>query len=495
MNAPSGTLIAYATAPGTTASDGSGKNSPYTSAILESIDISDITITQMFQIVTRVVSQKSAKQQIPWTSSSLTADFYFNPEKTAGQPEQGVLQAIPFISLPSVTAPEISNKTSTEASLKATVDNDGGADVVARGICYSTSEEPTVISSKTKEGDGTGSFSSTLSGLAPNKTYYARAYAINSVGTFYSSQVSLKTDPAQPVITTTEVSRITSASAIAGGNISDDGGSGILARGICWSTSSNPTVKESKTENGKGLGTFTTPVMVLLPDTTYYLRAYCTNDVETHYGNEIVFKTLKSNQIIDIDENIYNTVTFINQTWMAENLKATRYNDGTPIPMVVDKIAWRNQITSSYCWYDNQEVYKMTYGALYNWQTVNTGKLCPVGWHIPSNEEWSAMVDAIDAAIGYNYAGGYLKEQGNAHWGKLNKGALSHYNRFSALPGGYRDEMGEFRDIGTNGYWWSSYDNKKLTAWYRMMESSSTNVVRKKVENNSLGYSVRCIKD
>ena len=492
MNAPSGTLIAYSTAPGSTASDGSGNNSLYTTALLENIIRPNIPILQMFQSVRATVSQKSSKGQIPWEATSLIGDFYFNPEKVAVQAELRELQMVPVIILPVVSTPEILNKTAIEANLKASVDDDGGANVVARGMCYSISQAPSVISSKTVEGEGKGSFSSTLSRLAPNKTYYVRAYAINSAGTGYSSQVSFKTDPAKPTITTVEVSKITSTSSFAEGNISDDGGANILVRGICWSTSSNPTVKDNKTESGGGLGTFTTQVVDLSPDTIYYLRAYCSNETETHYGNEIVFKTLKSDQVVDIDDNIYNSVQFVNQYWMTENLKTTKFNDGTPIPQIIDKIAWRSQGSPSYCWYDNQEVYKMTYGALYNGFSANDSKLCPVGWHVPSDAEWETLINLL----GYENSGGYLKERGFTHWEKPNSVTKSYtvYSRFAALPGGFRDEMGEFKEIGRKGYWWSPFDSIKSTLGYNQMEYNSEKINKYRYRKNSLGFSVRCLK-
>jgi uncharacterized protein (TIGR02145 family) len=499
MNAPSGTLIAYSTAPGSTASDGSGKNSLYTTALLENIIRPDIPILQMFQTVRATVSQKSSNGQVPWEATSLIGDFYFNPKNVTVQGELRELQIIPVISLPGVSAPEILNITAIEANLKATVDEDGGANIVTRGMCYSTSKEPTIISSKTVEGEGTGSFSSSLSRLAPNKTYYVRAYAINSAGIGYSAQVSFKTDPAKPIITTVEVSKITSTSSFAEGNISDDGGAKILVRGICWSTSSNPTIKDNKTEDGGGLGTFTTPVIDLLPDTTYYLRAYCSNDTETHYGNELIFNTLKSNQVVDIDDNIYNSVRFLDQIWMTENLKTSKLNDGTPIPQIIDKIAWKKQESPSYCWYDNQEAYKVTYGALYNWQAVNTGKLCPVGWHVSSDTEWDKLLKFISSIIPLDYlkeqVGVYLKEQGLKHWEKPNKGFNTIYSCFAALPGGFRDEIGEFKEIGMEGYWWSFFDNLSSTYWYHQMGYNSGEVFRKNSKYKPIGLSVRCIKD
>jgi uncharacterized protein (TIGR02145 family) len=493
MNAPKGSFIAYATSPGSTASDGGGRNGLYTSAILESIIAPDLTINQIFQKVRTIVIQKSNQQQTPWDASSLTGDFYFIPGNNAGEPqtEQQPVQLIPVINAPAVSNPAILNKTATGASMKASVTDDGGASVVARGICYGNTTDLNVSSLKTIEGSGTGEFTSTVGGLSPGKTYYARTYAINSAGTTYSSQVSFRTDPAKPVITAPKISFITSVSALSNGSISDDGGSKILARGFCWDTLANPTIKNKRTENGEGTGSFKCNIADLIPGMTYYIRAYSTNDEETSYGNETEFKTLYERQVIDIDENVYNTIQIFSQLWMQENLKTTRFNDGTPIQEIIDKIAWRNKESPSYCWYDNQEAYKTTYGALYNFKAVNEAKLCPVGWHVPSVFDWEILINALQ---GKDNAGGYLKEHNFTYWGKTNV-TPSYDPLFLALPGGFRDDTGNFQEIGTTGIWWSSYDSGKSTFWYMQMSSSYQSVVKKKINESASGFSVRCVKD
>jgi uncharacterized protein (TIGR02145 family) len=190
------------------------------------------------------------------------------------------------------------------------------------------------------------------------------------------------------------------------------------------------------------------------------------------------------------DNRRYTVVVHGNQTWMGDNLKATRFNDNTEIPLVIDKIAWTRLESPAYCWYDNQEAYN-TYGALYNWHAVNSGKLCPVGWHMPSNEEWTTL---INYSGGESLAGGYLKESGTKHWDKPNM-ELPHNNNFKALPGGLRDENGEFINIGKDGYWWSYLKNIKLEGGYRNMHYSSLTVYSRNYKNKPIGISVRCIKD
>ncbi len=190
------------------------------------------------------------------------------------------------------------------------------------------------------------------------------------------------------------------------------------------------------------------------------------------------------------DDQRYTTHTYGKQVWMAENLKATRFADNTEIPLVIDKIAWNRLESPAFCWYDNQEAYS-TYGVLYNWHAVNSGKLCPVGWHVPSFEDWTELIDLFG---GTSFAGGYLKELGYMHWEKPNP-TYTTFDSFNALPGGFRDEFGEFSDIGKNGYWWSSSKNLKPAGWYLILNYSATSISNKNFKDKPIGLSVRCVKD
>jgi len=176
-------------------------------------------------------------------------------------------------------------------------------------------------------------------------------------------------------------------------NITSDEGKSITARGVCWSTNQDLTIADNKTTNSSGVGIFVSYIIGLTPNTTYHLRAYATNSNGTGYGSAISFATKSSiGTITDIDGNYYTTVTIGTQVWMVENLKTTKYNDGTGIPLVTDNTVWCNLSTPGYCWYNNDETtYKNPYGALYNWHTVHTGKLCPSGWHVPTDSEWITL--------------------------------------------------------------------------------------------------------
>lgn len=163
--------------------------------------------------------------------------------------------------------------------------------------------------------------------------------------------------------------------------------------------------------------------------------------------------------VTDIDGNIYHTVQIGTQIWMVENLKTTKFNDGTTIPLVTDNIAWSKLTTPAYCWNKNIENNKDTYGALYNWYAVNTGKLCPKGWHVPTDNDWTILANYLGGETYDNKnieskTGGKLKESGTIHWSSPNEGATNETG-FTGLPGGSRAYYkGDFNEIGTMGDWW-----------------------------------------
>ena len=197
-----------------------------------------------------------------------------------------------------------------------------------------------------------------------------------------------------------------------------------------------------------------------------------------------------STTVKDQEGNIYRVVKIGNQTWMAENLKATKFNDATPIPLVSDKNAWNGSMAPAFCWYENDTVYKNKYGALYNGYAVNSNKLCPTGWHVSTDGEWQTMTDFLG---GKNIAGGKLKESGTNSWKDPDPGATNE-SGFSALPGGTRFSNGLFFTIKTAGYWWTFSGASTLNGWYWNIISSKSSVNR--VFNDSTnGFSVRCVKD
>jgi uncharacterized protein (TIGR02145 family) len=194
--------------------------------------------------------------------------------------------------------------------------------------------------------------------------------------------------------------------------------------------------------------------------------------------------------VTDIDGNVYHTIAIGTQVWTVENLRVTRYNDGTAIPLVTDSASWGNLKAQGYCWYDNNEsAYKNSYGALYNGYVIGSGKLAPAGWHIPTDAEWAVLTAFLG---GEDVAGNKLKEAGSDHWSIMNTDA-TNASGFTALPGGYRYSTGQFIGISTVGFWWSStaygYGYK-----YRYMYDNDSKVESNNI-NKELGHSIRCIMD
>lgn len=195
-------------------------------------------------------------------------------------------------------------------------------------------------------------------------------------------------------------------------------------------------------------------------------------------------------QITDADGNIYSSITLGTQVWMTGNLKTTKYNDGTDIPLVTDNTTWSNLSTPGYCWYNNESSNKNVYGALYNWQAVETGKLCPDGWHVPTDEEWDVLVEY---AGGNSISGGRLKETGFDHWNDPNLDATDSYG-FKAVGAGFRDITGPYQKIHIDTYWWSSTEYSDDVAMSRYIHYYNA-IVFRIFSDKKYGSSVRCLKD
>jgi len=297
-----------------------------------------------------------------------------------------------------------------------------------------------------------------------------------------------------PVLTTNEITEITQTTAVSGGNISSNGGEEIIACGICWNTSENPTLSDNFTADDLTEDSFNSNLTELAANTTYYVKAYATNKNGTAYGNQVSFTTLEEEQTVtDIDGNVYDVVEIGTQTWMVQNLKVTKYRNGDAIQNISDNNEWMNSTTGAYCNQNNWSENSDTYGRLYNWFVVNDSRnVCPDGWHIPTDTEWNTLIDYLG---GEEIAGGKLKEVGTMHWSSPNTGATNETG-FTALPAGARDYAdGSFVAFGTSGYWWSSTEYSSEEALYQGVYSSTTMIGGDVHFDKNTGFSIRCIKD
>ena len=208
-------------------------------------------------------------------------------------------------------------------------------------------------------------------------------------------------------------------------------------------------------------------------------------------------KALPANTVTDVDGNIYKTVTIGNQVWMAENLKVTRFNDGTAIPSVTDSLSWHTLATPSFCYQHNELSNRNIYGALYNWFAVNTGKLAPKGWHIPSHDEWKTLLYLYRTAA---TAAAKLRETGTAHWinADLNidpYNPVTNETGFTALPGGMRNwGSAEFLSLEHSGYWWTSTQSDVIQACYSYVDYTGFYEYNL-ISHKPTGFSIRCVKD
>jgi uncharacterized protein (TIGR02145 family) len=213
------------------------------------------------------------------------------------------------------------------------------------------------------------------------------------------------------------------------------------------------------------------------------LQQWDINALHYHYS--------PASTITDADNNVYKKVKIGNQVWMAENLKTTKFNDGTPIPYITENADWVSRSTPAFCYLDNKINNKNIYGALYNYYCVETNKLCPTGWHVSSNEDWIALTNYLG---GENYAGGKLKEAGTAHW-KTDYVGVTNESGFTALPGGNRQGTGFF---GNNylGRWWttSTPPNNQTNILGRTMLDFLNSVFTDSFIKME-GFSIRCIKN
>lgn len=292
-----------------------------------------------------------------------------------------------------------------------------------------------------------------------------------------------------PTLTTISVVDSTFTSIVSGGEISSNGGSDIIAKGVCWNTTGEPTINDQKTIDGSGSANFESYISGLESGENYFIRAYAINEVGVGYGDVISFKTL-DNTVTDVDGNTYNIVKIGTQIWMAENLKTTKYNDGTSINFTSSGYEWLSQTSGAYCWMQDDSYYKNIYGAYYNWYAVNTGKLAPKGWHVPTETEWLTLINYLG---GTSVAGGKMKQTGTSLWYYPNTGATNEIG-FTALPAGYRSSKnGSNPSVGEYALFWCS--TKTSSGAGRVMIGYNGASVDYDYEVDIIGFCVRCIKD
>jgi uncharacterized protein (TIGR02145 family) len=406
--------------------------------------------------------------------------------------------------IPVLTTHEINYITSTSATSGGTINDEGSSAITDRGICLSTSAAPTIDDNKVSSGAGIGSFICSIDGLNPVTTYYVRAFATNRAGTAYGEVLSFLTN--KIVIGCTPDLNSPAEGAMLDNGCFDQ--TDEINWHFDWSSCPNATQYSLYVKGEKALN----PVIDVITAETEYESSGIGYIMDSYYLNwswkvmayvngewgewseerGFVVEPVPTQWVMDVDGNHYNTVTIGNQVWLQENLRVTLFNNWTPVHLVSDNTEWSSLITSGYCWYNNEELTnRQPYGALYNWDAVNSGNLCPVGWHVPSASEWEILIGYLG---GNAIAGGRLKESGTEHWSAPNTGATDE-SGFTAVPGGVRQSTGIFSDIGLAGNFWTSTRSIDSDPQIVILNSNSGEANNIGFCNPTAGISVRCVRD
>lgn len=373
---------------------------------------------------------------------------------------------------------EVTEITASSAVVSAYV----GADCDERGVCWSKSANPTISGSHKASGSGIGSFTSSITGLTDNTTYYVRAYATDSKGTSYGEQKNFTTQSVSvPTITTSSVLNITHTTATCGGNVTSDGGANVTARGICWSTSQNPTVSNSHTTNGSGTGSFTSNITGLTENTTYYVRAYATNSKGTSYGEQKSFTTLSQPQTFTVNGVTFEMVaveggTFTMGGTSEQGSDAQSNEFPTHSVTLSDYYIGKFEVTQelwlavngswpgtapsgSYGVGDNYPVYYVSWNDCQEFIT-KLNSLTGKNFRLPTEAEWEYAARGGNRSGGYKYSGS--NNINDVAWYSDNGGSKTH-----AVGTKSPNELGIY-DMSGNVWewcqdWYGSYSSGSQT--------------------------------
>lgn len=419
--------------------------------------------------------------------------------------------------VPTVHTGDISDISKNSAVCQGIFQFDGGEKILSQGICFSQAPDPT-INDFTVEASG-NIFSARISGLLSNTTYYVRAYATNSIGTGYGFSKAFKTKAFFKI--SSIVSDVSVNSAKCTSSLVTDGENPISEWGICWAASPLPGINDNRVPAPSVNGIQVVELNNLAEGTTYYIRPYVIAGTGPEYGDVFYFNTKRQGvTVTDIEGNIYNTVSIGKQIWMAENLRVTKFRDGSPV-------------TESWA-YNNDNANVAAYGRLYTYTVASGGTICPTGWHVPSSTEWSILGSYL-IMNGYNYDGSIPSTDpysGPATYNnnKIGKSLTSatgwstsnitgaagsedfpekrNLSGFDAKPGGMYFLDGRFYFLGSIGIWWSNdfiryvcgsgmhgvpiecFSNSWFITYDRVPFESGTPYLGQRT-----AYSIRCIKD
>lgn len=400
---------------------------------------------------------------------------------------------------PVVQTLSISEITGTSATSGGIITDEGSSIIIAHGVCWSTKSLPTVEDNKTTDGSGSGCYSSTLTGLTGEEVYYVRAYAKNSVGTGYGIVKSFISTGLPPVIYPAATTDVNSTTASFYGKVNANDLSTVVSFDYGTTTNYGNSVTASQSPvTGSTAETVSATIEGLTAATLYHYRVKTVNSAGTSYGNDLIFSTI----FTDVEGNKYNIKIIGTQIWMQENLKTTRYNNGDLIgttpsqtedltSAVMPKYQWASSIAG--------------YNRLYTYYAImDKRKVCPVGWHVPTDAEWIKLTDYLtENRYGFNgnknniakslaatsgwYADPTAGNVGNNQFSNNKSG-------FAGLPAGGRYNNGTVKFVGYHGIWWSSSESSANFAYFRCIGYIPAQVYRGQFDK-SYGLTVRCLKD
>lgn len=419
-------------------------------------------------------------------------------------------------SLPSITTAQVQYEDGLFALSGGDVTSEGTFPITARGICWAMGTTPSLNHSYSVNGSGPGSFSSLAGSLLPDAVYRVRAFATSEAGTAYGQEFQFTSDDF-PEIRTMPPFAVGTRNAMTGYEIKSMGRHSLLKVGFCWSTQPNPDTSDIRSADSVyQTALYNKPLWKLTPSTTWYFRAYAESPFGIVYGNEMSLHTKDKETVTDIDGNVYETVRIGSQVWMKENLKVSRYQNGDPLPNRVNNDDWYFYSSGAYSYYNHDTSFNAVYGKLYNlFAVIDPRGLCPVGWHVPSDEEWRTMeswlgmkeselflqtATNINRGSGQNVGGKLMavSDLWNRYdpWNPFSRPVYTNESGFSGLPAGERGLFGNFGNMGSSASWWSkSTDEISQTSWwYTGLTMNYRGIVRGKNNRNG-GLSVRCLKD
>ncbi len=421
----------------------------------------------------------------------------------------------------------VTDVTLRQASSGGYIEENGGSAIIRRGIIWSTSTKANLSNYEgiKEEGAGSGEFISQIAGLEPGKNYYARAFATNHTETGYGQEVTFTAGDGN-IETDLVVGNISYFSVTANCIIHSYGGDSITERGFIWNSWVSyqlPTIDShaGRVSKGAGNSSYSSELTGLSSYRRYQIRAYTINSLDTFYSKTVTFRTLAvedgvPGEVIDIDGNVYPTITLGGIEWMAENLRTKRFNDGSPIPHVTTNHGWNHLDSPAWCWYENDETqYGQFYGALYNRYAALSDNLCPAGWRVPGfnelyhhlqsyllkdynilnfgEETEKLMGNVLKSCRQENSPlAGECETSSHPRWNANQWQYGTDFFGFSALPGGSRSANGTFFNVGERGLWWTTEGYSQGKAFSIRTTSGQFDIIDQASSN---GLSVRCVRD